>query len=425
MKTQTTLKNGLRIVTVNRPGVYSTVVNATVGVGSRFESANEAGLAHFVEHLVFKGTETFPTAADVNGSVSDVGGKNSARTGNEYTNYEIQVLAGQLPLALEIVCEMVSRPLFEPDEVGKERGPVLDEMRMRNGDVAFLGGHLLRKLLFPGHPLARSTLGFAELIETVSADAVTAFHKKHYTAANIVISVVGVVDHGAVVRQVKQLLGGMPSIQVKQPSPVPANPSTRLVRSLETPSAQAHMFVVARADLNDNDKLAAHLLAAVLGLGMNSRLVSTIRAAHSLAYGTEAFMLDYSDTGVFGAYVGSGKDDAPRALELLLIELLLAAPVTGSELATAKEQLVAQAYFTAESSQQVAFDLGQELLLHGEVRPLTEQEARIRAVKLADVRRVKARLLQPENLRLAVIGPRSAITSLSRLFRTLIGLVRS
>ncbi len=418
---QTTLANGLRIVTADMPGAFSATAVITVGVGSRFESNRDTGVSHFLEHLLFRGSKNFPTARHINGGVDAVGGNNNAGTSLEYTAYEIQVPAKHLPFALAVLCDMVADPLFEAVPLDIERGAVLEEMLIHQEDPESLCVQSMMKLLFPGHAIARPILGSAKLIQTVSSDAIRTFHKRHYGAPNMVVSVAGKVgDHRSVVKQVAARLSGLPNWKPTKSPPLTAQPSKHLVASWVGDTEQAQMLVGARADLNERDRTALELISIVLSSGMSSRLFTTIREERGLAYTTNASVDDFTDGGTFTAKVSSIADRADQALELLVHELTLPQPVTSKELVVAKEQLVAAFGFRSEDSNAVALAHGSDLVTMGKLETPRQRSARIRSITLEDVARVADIVLRPENFRLAVLGSPSVVTKLSRLFRTLV-----
>ncbi len=417
-----TLSNGLRIIFTNLPGAYSATASIAVGVGSLSESDKQAGLAHFLEHLLFRGTAKYPNARVINEAVGSVGGYNNASTSVNRTEYNIQVPAKHLPLALDILCDMVSAPLFDPVAVDNERGPVLEEMNRHRDDPAGVSVEAVESLLYPGHPLARHTLGSRKVIETVSPATVKAFWRRHYGAANMVVSVAGKVGHCTdVVNQIVENLGQLPAGKPIQPSlPVPP-PSAERTSLFRAELLQAHMCVATRADLWEHaDESALLALSTILGTGMSSRLFAKLREEEGLVYEIDTEVSLDATAGMLAVNLASGLDQAEQALEVLVAELGMTQPVTQVELDRAKELLLASSGYFYEDNELVAVELGCELVISGKIKTPAERAKKIKAVTVDDVQRLAASLLDPSNLRLGMSGPEPAIQELSEVFYRLV-----
>lgn len=407
---QSTLKNGLRIITADLADARSVTANIVVGTGSRYEVfMTNGGVSHFLEHLLFKGTKKYPTAEVIAEAVDAVGGFNNAYTSEDMTLYYIKVPAAHGELALDILADMVANPLIEPAEVDRERGVIIEEMNVWRDDPARFVNTLVPELIFPDNPLGRDIIGSEEVIEKIAPVAIREYQRRHYSPNNMVVSVAGRVDHDAVVRQVEAALGSLESAELAAAPAVTDKVAEDLAITHEKPTAQAHFMIAARGyAYKDPDEHAARVLTAILGRGMSSRLFTNVRERQGLAYTVFSELNHYVDTGIFHAYAGVNLDKISQAVESVLHELerIRQEPVQQAELAKAKQQLRAGLEMSLESNSSVAERLGTQLLLLGEVESIEEVIAGIEAVTTEDVQRVAQSMLAPEKLRFAIIAPK-------------------
>jgi predicted Zn-dependent peptidase len=406
---QTTLDNGLRIVTASLADARSVTVNVVVGTGSRYEQyQTNGGVSHFLEHLLFKGSEKYPTAQDIAEAVDAVGGYNNAYTTEDVTAYYIKVPARHGALALDILSDMVKTPLLDPIEIDRERGVIIEEMNVFRDDPSRYIGTLVPSLIFPGNPLGRDVIGSEEVINTITPEAIGAYLHERYRPNNLVIAVAGAVDHDEVVAQMKASLGDLKPGELAAITPVTDELAHDLVVTHAKPTAQAHFMVASRGyAYEDADEPAARLVAAILGRGMSSRLFTNVRERQGLAYTVFAEVNPFVDTGLFEAYAGVNLDKIEQALDSVLHELAVIRDeiASAAELDKAKQQLVAGLEMSLESNGNIADRIGTQLALLGDVRPIEETIARIEAVTPEDVQRVAGVMLAPERLRFAIIAP--------------------
>jgi predicted Zn-dependent peptidase len=406
---QTTLDNGLRIVTASLADARSVTVNIVVGTGSRFEDyAHNGGVSHFLEHLLFKGSKKYPTAQAIAEAVDAVGGYNNAYTTEDVTSFYIKVPARHGELALDILSDMVQNPLLDGTEIDRERGVIIEEMNVFRDDPSRYIGTLVPSLLFPDNPLGRDVIGSEEVINAIPREAIVEYLKARYRPNNLVVAVAGSVDHDAVVKQLQASLGTLKPGTLAAITPVTLGLSHDLVITHPKPTAQAHFMVAARAySYDDVDEPAARLVAAVLGRGMSSRLFTNVRERQGLAYTVFAETNPYVDTGLFEAYAGVNLDKIGQALDSVLHELAVIRdePVGAAELDKAKQQLIAGLEMSLESNGNIADRIGTQLVLLGNVREIEETIAKVQAVEAADVLRVAHAMLAPANLRFAIIAP--------------------
>jgi predicted Zn-dependent peptidase len=406
---QTTLDNGLRIVTASMADARSVTANIVVGTGSRYENFKiNGGVSHFLEHLLFKGTTKYPSAQAIAEAVDAVGGYNNAYTSEDLTSYYIKVPSAHGELALDILADMIKSPLIEADEVDRERGVIIEEMNVWRDDPARFIGTLIPELIFPDNPLGQDIIGTEEVINRLPVPDIRAYQQEHYHPGNIVVSVAGAVEHDQVVAQVTAALGGLAARSRETFEMAGEALAPELTITHDKPTAQAHFIIGTRAYPYEHaDDRAAKVLAAVLGRGMSSRLFTNVRERQGLAYTIFAEINNYVDTGLFHAYAGVNLDKIEQAVSSVLHELeqVRQQPVDGTELAKAKQQLRAGLEMSLESNGSVADRLGTQLLLLDKVKPIDETIAEIEAVTAADVQRVAQAMLAPERLRFAIIAP--------------------
>ena len=406
---QSTLENGLRIVTASLADARSVTVNIVVGTGSRFEDyRTNGGVSHFLEHLLFKGSKKYPTAQDIAEAVDAVGGYNNAYTTEDVTSFYIKVPARHGELALDILSDMVKNPLLDPVEIDRERGVIIEEMNVFRDDPSRYIGTLVPALIFPDNPLGKDVIGSEEVINSISPKAIQEYLQERYRPNNLVVAVAGAVDHDAVVEQLTATLGELKAGELAEITPVVEGLDHDLVVTHSKPTAQAHFMVAARGyAYDDPDEPAARLVAAVLGRGMSSRLFTNVRERQGLAYTVFAEVNPYVDTGLFEAYAGVNLDKITQALDSVLHELAVIRDeaVSAAELDKAKQQLIAGLEMSLESNGNIADRIGTQLVLLGQVRAIEDTIARIEAVTSADVQRVAQAMLAPDRLRFALIAP--------------------
>ncbi len=420
----TTLDNGLRIVTCEMKEALSVTASIMIGTGGRYEDYNvNGGVSHILEHMLFKGTAKRPTAQIIAEEIDSVGGYNNAYTSNDVTNYYVKVPKEHSALAIEIMADMMTGSLIEPEELDRERNIIIQEMKMRlEDDPAGMASVLVPGLIWPGSSMANEVIGPAEVINTIKRDAVAAYWKAHYQPKNMVVAVAGGINHEAVVDQVQTLLGQMTGGEPQAIVPVDGPLAKEFVATKEKDVSQAQIFITARAyPYRHPDDAAAKVMARILGRGMSSRLFESVRARKGLAYTVDASLQNYVDTGIFDVYAGVDPTHLEAALEAIMDELKLIAreKVTPAELAKAKNQTRGGLVMGLENNAAVAERIGLQTLLLGSIESVEDQLARFDAVTAEDVLRVAADLLDPAKLRLAVVTPNAS--NVESAFKKLIG----
>jgi predicted Zn-dependent peptidase len=403
---RTRLDNGLRVVTEAMPELRSVAIGFWAGTGSRDEPEELAGASHFLEHLLFKGTER-RSAREIAEAVEAVGGEMNAFTTKEYTAYYVRILDESAELALDILSDVVWSPAFRPDEVDCERQVILEEIRMHEDTPDELVHSLFAEALFPGQTIGREVLGRNATIEAMSRDEIANFHAEHYRPGNMVIAAAGNLVHDEFVEQVAARFPGITG--ERQPRRLAEMRSAGAVRVLTRPTEQAHLVLgVPALSRSDPDRYALSVLNQVVGGGMSSRLFQEIRERRGLAYSVYSYRAAFEDTGMFAVYAGTAPSRAPEVLSLINGEfdrLVADRSLDGGELERAKGHFKGQMALSLEGSAARMDRVGRSELTSGEVLSVDELVARIDAVTPDDISRVIDRVLVDAPRVLAAVGP--------------------
>ncbi|GAA4062348.1 pitrilysin family protein [Actinomadura miaoliensis] len=406
---RTVLPGGLRVVTESMPTVRSAAFGIWAGVGSRDEAPADAGASHYLEHVLFKGTAR-RSALEISAAVEAVGGDLNAFTSKEYTCYYARVLDSDLPLAADVVCDMVASSLNRPEDVEAERGVILEEIHMRDDDPGDLIHDEFAAALYGDEPLGRPILGTVESINALTRDRIHGYYRERYVLPNLVVAVAGRVDHDEVVRLVREAyadrLAGdeLPNPPRLGGEPVSVSPS---VRVLDKDTEQAHLVLggvgVARGD---DRRFALGVLNAALGGGMSSRLFQEVREKRGLAYSVYSYTSQYADSGVFGVYAGCQPGKVDEVLSICRDEVASVAErgLTEEELARGKGQLRGGMVLGLEDTGSRMSRIAKSELVYESLLAVDEVLARIDAVTLDDVRAVARDVLAGPQA-LTVIGP--------------------
>ena len=404
---RTTFPNGLRVLSSSMPHTHSVSVSLYVGTGSRYERDEEAGLSHFLEHMLFKGTQKRPTAKEIAEAIDCVGGILNGGTDREYTVYYIKVARPHLELALDVLFDLVRRPLLHPDEVEKERQVVLEELAMVADSPPQLADLLLDSILWPDQPLGRDVAGTAESVAHISREMALNYLHRQYVPNNVVVALAGNVEHQGVVDAIWRALGDWPAGAPSSWFPASDGPGPRCAVRYKA-TEQAHVSLALRGlPLNHPDRYALSFLSVILGEGMSSRLFLELREKRGLVYDVHSYVSQFLDTGAFTVYTGVDPKNAVEALQVVLAELarLRDEGPSGEELTKARELSKGRLLLRMEDTRSVSGWIGGQELLLGTVRSVEQAVAEMEAVTLEDVRRLSRELLVGEQLHLAVVGP--------------------
>jgi predicted Zn-dependent peptidase len=402
-----TLPTGERVISEHVPSVRSVSFGFWVGTGSRDETEARAGVSHFIEHLLFKGSGTH-SALEIAEIFDGLGGELNAATSRETTVIYARVPDDRIEPALDVIAGMVYDPAFA--EVDAEREVVLEEIAMVEDNPQDLVHDVVAEAVFGGHPLGRPVIGRAEVISSVSRRALAAFHRAAYTAENIVFAAAGNLEHG---RLVELLAARLPETSVgarraRKPIGRRAAPGLRFQRK---DTEQYHVCLGAPGiSRRDERRFAASLLDAILGGSASSRLFQEIREKRGMAYSVYSFASQYSDAGQIGLYVGTREENLVECLEIAARELadVAAGNVRAGELERAQENLKGRMLLSMESTSNRMSRLGKSLVTGTELLGLDEIIERIDAVQADDVAKLAAELLALDGLSAAGIGPSEA-----------------
>ncbi|HET6909342.1 MAG TPA: pitrilysin family protein [Mycobacteriales bacterium] len=407
---RTVLPGGLRVISESVPGVRSVAFGVWVGVGSRDESLSLSGASHYLEHLLFKGTRR-RDALTIAAELEAVGGELNAFTAKEYTCYYARVLDADLPLAVDVICDMVTSSVLSAHEVDNERGVILEEIAMHDDDPADAVHDVFAELVWPDTPLGRPVLGTVSSITSISRTAIAGYYRRRYRPSNLVIAAAGNLDHSALVRLVRKAFDGVAVEDEAAPAPPRVGGRAPLFVPSSTvigrPTEQAN-FVLGSLGLPrlDDRRFALGVLNAAFGGGMSSRLFQEVREKRGLAYSVYSFTSHYSDTGIFGIYAGCHPGRARDVLELCREQLGIAATsgLTAEELERGKGQMRGGLVLGLEDTGSRMSRLGKSELVYGELMPVDEILARIDEVTIDDISALAIALLD-QPMALAAIGP--------------------
>jgi predicted Zn-dependent peptidase len=411
---RTVLPGGLRVVTESMPTVRSVAFGIWVGVGSRDETPSLAGSSHFLEHLLFKGTKR-RNALDIAAVMDAVGGEMNAFTAKEYTCYYARVLDTDLPLAVDVVSDMVTSSLLTTDDFESERGVILEEIAMHDDAPDDIVHDAFARAIFGDHPLGRPVLGTVDSISAVSRGSVHGYYRRRYKASQMVVAVAGNIEHNHVVRLVRKAFQDTGLLDVTGDPAGPRRASSRSgpaflggVNVTRRPTEQANLVLgtggLARSD---ERRFALGILNNALGGGMSSRLFQEVRERRGLAYSVYSYHSQYADTGLFGVYAGCAPSRVTEVLSLCReqVDAVAKDGITAEEIARGKGQLKGSLVLGLEDTSSRMSRLGKGELVYGEQLTVDEVIARIDAVTADDVREVAAEVLAGGRLGLAVIGP--------------------
>jgi predicted Zn-dependent peptidase len=406
------LPGGLRVVTETLPTVRSATFGIWVGVGSRDETPVLNGATHYLEHLLFKGTER-RSALDISSAVDAVGGEMNAFTTKEYTCYYARVLDRDLPLAIDVVCDMLTGSLIRQEDLDAERGVVLEEIAMTEDDPGDQVHDLFSTALLGDSPLGRPVLGTVNTINALTRDQVARFYKRHYDPTHLIVAAAGNIDHDTVVDQVHRAFEQVGALRDVDARPVPPRSGARTIRRagrvelLERRTEQAHVVLgMPGLSRHDDRRWALGVLNTALGGGMSSRLFQEIREKRGLAYSVYSYTSSFADCGMFGVYAGCQPRRVPEVLKICRDELAQVAEhgLTDEELSRAIGQFSGSTVLSLEDTGALMNRIGKSELCWGEQMSVDTTLERIAAVTPEEVRAV-ARDVLGQRPSLATIGP--------------------
>ncbi|MEX2663323.1 MAG: pitrilysin family protein [Vicinamibacterales bacterium] len=398
------LDNGLRLITETMPHVRSVTIGVWLTRGSRHESDARSGIAHFVEHMLFKGSDT-RTAEDIAQSIDSIGGQLDAFTAKEYASYYIKVLDEHLPLAVDLLSDIVLRPAFKPEEIEREKKVILEEIKMVEDTPDDLVHELFTQYFWEGHPLGRPILGSKETVEALTQDALRDYFAGAYVGSNIVVSAAGNIQHAKVRELIETAFGGVK----KQGEPLNGTPP-RVVPQVITRTKdieQSHVCLGTTSyPQRHDDRYVSYILNTVLGGSMSSRLFQNVREKRGLAYSVFSGLSAYRDAGNLTIYAGCANEAVEEVVDLCLAELraIKQSPVPESELRRAKDHLKGSLMLSLENTASRMSHLARQEIYFDRHFGLDETLEGVERVTADDVQRVATELFSGGSVAATVVG---------------------
>jgi predicted Zn-dependent peptidase len=402
---RTVLANGVRVVTEAMPHVRSVSAGIWISTGSRLEAPHENGICHFIEHMLFKGTQT-RGAEEIARSVDSIGGNLDAFTSKELVSFNAKVLDEHLPLAFDVLSDLVLHPAFRAEDVEREKGVILEELKMDADNPEYLVHEIFSANFWKGHALGKPILGTKETVRAFSRERVVEYYGRHYVPANITITVAGQLRHEAIVALVRERFEDLPSRPAVKLDPMPethARIAIRNKKSLE----QVHLCLgVPSYPLSHADRFSCYILNTLLGGGMSSRLFQNIRERLGLAYSVFSELNPYRDTGLLAVYAGTSLAAARKVIGCIMDEFsrLKQEPVGEDELQRAKDYMKGSLMLSLESTNSRMANLARQEMYFGRFFSLDELLDNLTRVTVADIQRISQAFFDPRQIALTILG---------------------
>jgi predicted Zn-dependent peptidase len=405
MVTREVLDTGLRLITESMPHVRSVSIGVWLTRGSRHETRDRGGIAHFVEHMLFKGTAT-RTAEDIAQAIDSIGGQLDAFTAKEYASYYIKVLDEHLPTAVDLLSDIVMHPRLEADDLDKEKKVILEEIKMVEDTPDDLVHELFTQHFWEGHALGRPILGSKETVESFTTDILRDYFQNAYVASNLIVSAAGNIQHERVRDLIASAFGGLPPSGATFDDTVPRVVPQVLTRAKEL--EQSHVCLGTNSyPQNHQDRYVSYIMNTVLGGSMSSRLFQNVREKRGLAYAVFSGLSAYRDAGNITIYAGCANEAVPEVVDLCVEELrgMKQAPVPDAELRRAKDHLKGSLMLSLENTASRMSHLARQEIYFERHFGLDETLAGVERVTAADVTRVASDLFANGSLAATVVGP--------------------
>jgi len=414
------LENNVSAVYVPTDGATVSFM-VLIGVGSRYETPKQSGLSHFLEHMFFKGTEKRPTTQEIAEAVDGIGGEFNAFTGEEYTGYYVKAAATHLDRASDVISDILLRPLFDEQEIEREKGVIIEEIKMYNENPMRHVQQLWMEALYGKHQLGWDIAGTAETVSAMKRSEFVKYTDTHYHTENAIVTVAGNFDSKKMTDRLNMLFADLTPGKETQPKVAPKRqPAQRVVHESRPQLDQTHLMVgVPGLSLTDEDRWPAAVLATVLGGGMSSRLFLQVRERRGLAYAVRTSTDEMTDTGSFVTQAGVRSDKAEEALRVILEEYdkVIDEPITEAELKKAKQMFRGHLLLGLEETNALALFGGMQQLLTKDIQKPAAILKTIQSVTTADVQRVAKKLLAPKKRALAVLGPQKSAARFEKLLQ--------
>jgi predicted Zn-dependent peptidase len=414
----TRLKSGLSVLTDRMPHLESASLGVWVGAGSRDEKPDEHGISHLLEHMAFKGTKR-RTAREIAESIEAVGGDLNAATSVESTAYFCRVLKADVPLALDVLSDILAEPAFDSEELQREQNVIVQEIGAKEDDPDDLVFERLQEISFPQQPVGRSILGTPETVCSFNPERLRSYLARNYRGPNMLVAAAGAVEHAQIVAEAERRFSSFNGPDAPKPQPARFGGGTHVeTRDLE----QAHIALALEGlPIGDDNIYSLQVFTNVLGGGMSSRLFQEVREKRGLCYTVHAFHMPYSDTGLFGLYAGTDEKDAPELMRVVIDEITAAtAGINETEINRAKAQMKAGLLMALESSEARVGQLARQMLAYGRPIPLAEIVAKVDAVTVDSARAAGLALIRRGKPAIAALGPGKTLESMAAIAESLV-----
>ncbi len=413
----TRLSSGLSVVTDDMPHLQSASLGVWIGSGSRNENADEHGISHLLEHMAFKGTRR-RTARQIAEAIEAVGGDLNAATSVESTGYFARVLKADVPLAVDVLSDILSEPTFDADELRREQNVIVQEIGAVEDAPDDLVFDRLQETAFPKQPVGRSILGTRETVRSFNPARLRAYLSRNYRAPSMLMAAAGAVEHERIVEDAAKRLSTFTGPPAPEPEPARFGGGTRVeTRDLE----QVHIALALQGlPVRDDALYSLQVFTNVLGGGMSSRLFQEVREKRGLCYAIHAFHMPFSDTGMFALYAGTDETDAPELMRVVIDEIGQATETLNeAEVNRAKAQMKAGLLMALESSEARIGQLARQMLAYGRPIPLEEIVAKVDAVTVESARAAGRALIGGSKPAIAALGPGNGLESTAAIAESL------
>lgn len=402
---KTVLDNGVQIITETMPYVRSVSVGVWIATGSRRETPDQNGVCHFIEHMLFQGTET-RSAEEIARSVDSIGGNLDAFTAKEMVSFNAKVLDEHLPQALDVLSDIVLNPLFRSEDIEKEKGVILEELKMDADNPEYLVQEIFSANFWKDHPLGKPILGTKDTVRRFNRDIITAYYAHNYVPANMVITAAGNMSHEQLVELARQRFDRLPK-HAAAPADLAPVPHARIAIRNKKSLEQVHLCVgVPSYPLSHEGRFACYALNTVLGGGMSSRLFQNIRERQGLAYAVFSDLNPYRDTGCLSVYAGTSLASAPKVIDLILAEFrrLKEETVEATELRRAKDYMKGSLMLSLESTGSRMAHLARQQMYFDRFFTMDEMLQSIERVTAEDVQGIARLFFDPPQIGVTVLG---------------------
>ena len=414
----TRLASGLSVLTDRMPHLESASLGVWIGAGSRDEAPDEHGISHLLEHMAFKGTKR-RSARQIAETIEAVGGDLNAATSVESTAYYARVLKADVPLALDVLSDILSEPTFDPEELRREQNVIAQEIGATEDAPDDLVFDRLQETAFPRQPIGRSILGTPDSVRSFNSARLRGYLSRNYRAPDMLVAAAGAVEHKAVVEEAEKRFASFTGPAAPVPEPAHYGGGTRVeTRNLE----QVHIALALQGvRVRDEQLYSLQVFTSVLGGGMSSRLFQEVREKRGLCYTIQAFHMPYADTGLFGLYAGTDETDAPELMRVVIDQIANATETLNeTEIDRAKAQMKAGLLMALESSEARVGQLARQMLAYGRPIPLDEIVAKVDAVTVTSARAAGRALIGRSRPSIAALGPGNGLESTAAIAESLV-----